>query len=256
MSELAIRNYRPEDFVNVVELYSSTRTESPFFVRDGQYFNYFLSYPGVSQDSVFVAANDGIEGVAIIAINQDEKYTVGRVIELWTGETAVGKALVQKAVEYCRAKNVDKLEISPPAFLDSSNIFTGWESVNQRETIMTGILSLRPLLEALFDTMVLGRIGSGRGFLFVCDDETVRVKINGTEANVVVAELPGGHSDVMVRLSSQTLLQVIFADANPYIALLTGRIKIRPLRDIFRGLRMLRAIRVEEAWTAEIVDRR
>ena len=99
MSELTIRDYRPEDYPDVIKLYNSTDAGGPFLTRDGQYFNYFLSYPGVRQDSIFVAASeDGVEGVAIIAINQDERYAIGKIVELWASGTAVGSALVQKAV--------------------------------------------------------------------------------------------------------------------------------------------------------------
>ena len=257
MSELAIRNYRPDDYLNVIKLYNSTSAGGPYLGRDGQYFNYFLSYPGVSGDSVFVAASKhGIEGVAIIAINQDERYTVGKIVELWAREAVVGNALVQKAEEYCRDKCVDRLEINPPTFLDSSKTFAGWQKIGQRRVFMIKPLSLIPPLEALFDTAVVSRIGHGKGFLFVCDDEKISVEISGNKVNIENNKSRVDGSDIVVRISPQTLLALVFGSANPYLALLTGRFKIRPLRGISRALKMLQAIRISQAWSLAIVDRR
>jgi len=257
MYELAIRHYRPEDYSDVIKLYNSTGTGGPFLARDEQYFNYFLSHPGVRPDSIFVAASEnGIEGLSIIAINQDERYTIGKIIELWASGTAVGSTLVQKAVEYCCDKGVDRLEVSPPAFLDSGKIFAGWQKISQRGVLMIKPLSLIPLLKALFDTIELRRIEAGKGFLFVCDDETIKVKISETRVNIEGNESPWDGSDIMVRVSPQTLLELIFGSANPYIALLTGRIKIRPLRSTSRALKILRAIRITRPWSLAIVDSR
>jgi len=257
MYELVIRRYRPEDYSDVIKLYNSTGTGSPFLARDGQYFNYFLSHPGVRQDSIFVAASeDGVEGVSIIAINQDERYTIGKIIELWASGTVVGSALVQKAVEYCCDKGVDRLEVSPPAFLDSGKTFAGWQKISQRGVFMVKPLSLKPLLKALFDVTALKRIGPGKGFAFVCGNETIRVKITGTSVNIEDNKSPWDGSHIMVRVSPQTLLELIFGSANPYIALLTGRIKIRPLRSTSRALEILRAIRISQAWSLAIVDSR
>ncbi len=257
MSEVVIRDYRPEDYPKVVELYSSTCAEAPFFARDGQYLSYFLSYPGVRQDSVFVAASKyEVEGIAIIAINEEQRYTIGKIVELWASEVAVGNALVQKAVEYCCDKGADKLEASPPVFLDSTDTFAGWQNISRRAVVMAKPLSLRTLIEALFDTATLERIGAGKGFVFVCDDETIKVEMNGSKASIKGKESRPNYIDIMIRASHQTLLEVIFNAVNPYMALLTGRIQICPLRSIFRGLKMLRTIRISQPWTVAIVDGR
>lgn len=257
MYELLIRRYRPEDYSDVIKLYNSTGSDGPFFARDEQYFNYFLAHPGVRPDSVFVAASeDGVEGVSIIAINQDERYTIGKIIELWASGKAVGSALVQKAVDYCCDKGVDRLEISPPAFLDSDKTFAEWQKISQQGVLMIKPLSLKPLLAALFDVTTLQRIKPSKGLLFVCDDETIRVKISGTSVSIEGNKSPRDGSYIMVKVSPQTLLELIFGSANPYVALLTGRIKIRPLRSTARALKILRAIRISQPWSLAIVDSR
>lgn len=257
MHESTIRNYCPDDCPNVIKLYSSACVDGPYFFRDGQYFNYFLSYPGVRGDSVFVAeSKHGIEGIAVIAINQDERYTTAKIIELWASKAGVGSALVQKAEEYCCDKDVDRLEISPPVLLDSSKTFNGWQKISQRAVFMAKPLSLIHLLGALFDTVALRRIGPGKGFLFMCDDETIRVEMSGTRVNIEGNKSRLDCNDIMVRVSPQTLLKLIFGATDPYLALLTNRINIRPLKNISRALKMLRAIRISQPWSLAIVDRR
>ena len=257
MSELTIRNYYPEDYPDVIKLYNATGANGPFMERDGQYFNYFLSYPGVRQDSTFVAVSeDGVEGVAITAINQDERYTTGRIIELWAGEVAVGSALVQKAIEYCVVQGADKLEVSPPAFLDTRNIFAGWQKTSQREVLMVKLLSPKPLLEAILDEVTLNKIGAGREFVFICDNEIIRPETIKTRAKIKGGESQPDSSNITVSASPQTWLEIIFNSTSPGMALLTRRIKIRPLKSLCRVLKILRATRISRDWSLAIVDRR
>ena len=257
MSNLVIRNYEPEDLPDVAKLYSSSQVKSPFFLRDKDYFDYFTSYPGVKEDRIFIAASErGVEGVAIIAIVQ-ERYTLGKIIELWASEVATGDALVQKAVEYCRNNNIDGVEVKAPTFLDSGKTFANWQRIDQRGVMMIKLFSLVPLLQALFDTTALKKIGGGKGFLLVCDDETIDVKINKTEAKIVEGNESWQRSaSIVVRFSSKTLLEIIFGSANQYIAFLSGRIKIKGIKNILRVMKMFKAIRISQPWTAAIVDTR
>jgi len=255
MSDLLIRGYRPEDLPDVVKLYDSSRVECPFFLRNKDYFEFFLSYPGVREDSVFVAVSEkGIEGIAIIAVAQ-KSYAVGKVIELWASEAKVENALLQKTIEYCRNGDIDSVEVSPPAFLDSKSIFAGWLKINRGGAMMVKPLSLVPLLQALLDTTAQRKIGAGKGFLFVCGDETIEVKTG--ETGVTVAESAKSQQDlgeIVVRADSKSLLGVVFGLTNPYMAFLTGQIKIQGIRNIFRTMRMLRAIRIDQPWAVATAD--
>ena len=257
MSNLVIRNYKPEDLSDVAKLYNSSQVKSPFLLRNKDYFDYFTSYPGVKEDSIFIATSErGVEGVAIIAIVQG-RYTLGRIVELWASEVAAGDALVQKAVEYCRNNNIDGVEVKAPTFLDSGKTFANWQRIDQRGVMMIKLFSLVPLLQALFDTTALKKIGGGKGFLLVCDDETIDVKINKTEAKIVEGNESWQRSaSIVVRFSSKTLLEIIFGSANQYIAFLSGRIKIKGIKNILRVMKMFKAIRISQPWTAAIVDTR
>ncbi|MBA7635598.1 hypothetical protein ES703_43202 [subsurface metagenome] len=257
MSNLVIRNYKPEDLPDVVNLYNISMAKAPSIFRDGNYFDYFTSHPSVKEDSIFIAASEcGVEGVAVIAIIH-KRYAIGRIIELWASETAAADALVQKAVEYCQNNNIDAVEVRCPTFLDLDKTFAGWQRINLREVMMAKSLSLVPLLQGLFDATTLRKIRAGKGFLFVCEDEIIEVKINETEANVVERDKYWQGSDyIVVRASSKTLLEVVFGLTSPYIALLTGRVKIRGIKNISRAMKMLKAIRISQPWTAEIGDSR
>ena len=257
MSNLVIRNYKPEDLLDVVKLYSSSQVKSPFFLRDKDYFDYFTSYPGVKEDSIFIAASErGVEGVAIIAVVQ-ESYTLGKIIELWANEVASGDALLQRSVEYCRDNNIDAVEVSPPTFLDWGKTFDGWQRIDRREVMMVKPLSFAPLLQVLFDATALRKIGIGKGFLFVCDDEAIEVKISKTGVKIAESDKSWRDSDsIVVKVSSRNLLEMIFSRANRYIALLTGRIKMRGIKNIPRVMKMFRVIRISQPWTKGIADSR
>jgi len=257
MPNLVIRNYKLEDLPDVVKLYSSSQVKSPFFLRDKDYFDYCTSYPSVKEDSIFIAASEHrIEGVAVLAIIH-KGYTVGRIIDLWASEATAENALLQKAVEYCRDNNIDAVEVKAPAFLDSSKTFVDWQRIDQREVMMVKPLSFAPLLQALIDATALRKIGIRKGFLFVCDDEAIEVKISKTGVNIV----EGGKSwrdwdGILVKVSLKSLLEVVFGSTNPYIALLTRRIRIRGIKNILRVMKMLRVIRINQPWTVAIVDSR
>lgn len=257
MPNLVIRNYRQEDLSDVIKLYSSSQIKSPFFLRDKDYFDYFASYPGVKEESIFIAASEHrIEGVAVLAIIH-KGYTVGRIIELWASEAIVENALLQKAVEYCRNNNVDAVEVKVPTFLDSGETFAGWHRIDRREVMMAKPLSPLPLLQALFDTAAIRNIGNGKGFILMCDDETIEVKINKTEVKIVERDKSWWDSDsIVVKVSSKTLLEIIFSTANWYMAFLGGRIKIRGIKNIPRVMKLFRGIRINEPWTVSIVDSR
>ncbi len=257
MSNLVIRSYRPEDLPGIVELYESTPPKAPFFLRNREYFDYFISFPSVRDDSIFIATGEkGIEGIAIIAIVQ-KGYTVGRIIELWASEVIVEDALVQKAIEYCCDNGIDAVEINSPTFLDTGNTFKSWVRTNPEGVLMVKLLSLVPLLQALFDTTTLKKIGAGKGFLFECEDEIVEVKIGENEVSVGEGDKSQQDLDnILIRVSSKSLLRIVFGLTNPYIAFLTRRINIQGAKNIFRVMRMLRAIRVGQPWTVAIVDRR
>ncbi len=123
--------------------------------------------------------------------------------------------------------------------------------------MMAKPLSLVPLLQALFDTTTLRKIRAGKGFLLVCEDEIIEVKINETEANIAKRDKYWQDSDyIVVTASSKTLLEIVFGLTNPYIALLARRIKIQGIKNIFWVMKMFKAIRISQPWTVAIVDTR
>ncbi len=257
MPDRAIRNYTPEDLAAVVELYRSCPAKSPSFPRDGDYFTYFLAHPGVREDSVFVATAGGsIEGVAVLAVIH-QGYTRGRVIELWAGEVGVASALLQRIEDYCHNHKIDVIEVKVPPFLDMGKTFTNWHGINPNEVLMVKPLSLAPLLHAVFSAPELRKISDGKDFYFISGDETVEVKVSQGEARVrVTNKFQPGPGSVVVKASSSTLVKLIFTKANPYLALLTGQIRIGRIRDTSLVLKILRTIKINQPWMVAIADAR
>ena len=258
MPSLVVRNYKPQDLPDISRLYASSQPEAPFFLRDKDYFDYFTSHPGVREDSVFVAASEvGVEGVAIIAVVH-EKYTLGRIIELWANGGAAGKALLERAVAYCRDNNIDAVELSSPALPDLGSLSADWWPIDRGGRLMAKPLSLVPLLRALVNTPSVSKIGMGRRFLFVCQSETIDMKITESGGSVTRGDPSrrGLENAANVRLSPTTLLGVLSGSLSPYVAFLTRRIKIRGIRNAFLVMNLLKAMRIDHPWLVAIADAR
>lgn len=255
MSDLTVRPYRPEDLTGVMALYSSSGMHPPHIVRDRAHFDYLLSHPGVKADGAFVAvAEAGIEGLAIVAIVH-KAYSVGKIIELWASGAAAEDALLQRAVEYCVEKKVGSIEVKAPTFLNLDRS-PGWCRADWREVLMAKPLSVLPLLRGLCDSRTLERIGAGKGFLLVCGDETIQMDMGEREASIVSRDKGWrAAGDIVVEMSPQTLLQLVFSPVNAYVVYLRGQIKIRGLSNVPRVMKMLRAVRAGRPWTEAMVDR-
>jgi hypothetical protein len=258
MPEVVVRKLKPQDRRGISRLYASSQPDAPFFRRDEDYFDYFSTHPDVREDSIFVAASqNGIEGVAIMAV-VCEKYALGRIIELRAGGAAAGKALLTRAVDYCRDNHIDAVELSSPVLTDMANLPAGWWPIDRGGRLMAKPLSLAPLLRALAGTPAVGEIGIGRRFLFLCREEAISLRITESGSSVTRRNpsRPGPKNAVTVRLSPATLLGVLSGSLSPYLALVTGRIKVRGIRNTFLVMKLFKAIRINRPWLVAMADAR
>ena len=255
MPDLIVRNYTEEDIPSIVGLYNSSRVGSPHFVRDESYFKHFTNYPGVSPQSIFVAARgDSILGVLIASVSERDGYKEGKAIEVWAEEDTIVEALLQRAVHYCENESIDMLYVRLPARLAQSQAFAEWTNIGQEGVTMVKALDPLPLLRALYNGRVRN-LCQGKNFLFVLDDKAIEMKpyqdsVDVAEANT--ESLTDGY--IKVTMSSRTFLEVVFGLISPYLAYLTGRIKIQGIRNTFTVLKLLRAIRVDIPWSIALVD--
>lgn len=255
MLDLIVRNYTEEDISSIVGLYNSSLVASPHFVRDESYFRHFTRYPGVSPQSIFVAARgDSILGVLIISVSNKDEYKEGKVIEVKAEEDTVVEALLRRAVHYCKNESIDMLSVRLPAKLAQSQALTEWMNIGQEGVTMVRSLDPLPLLQALCHGKVRD-LCRGKGILFVLDDKAIKMKPYQDSLNIAEADKEKvTDRDIIVAMSSKTFLEVVFGLTSPYLAYLTGRIKIQGMRNTFRVLKLLRAIRIDIPWSVALVD--
>lgn len=256
MSDLVIRNYKEEDLVAVLRLYDSTSSLSPLFERNADYFKHFLSYPGVDYRSIFLAEGEkGVEGVEVISIVEKEGVTEGHVIELWAQAPKTMDVLLKEAAHYCSSKGVDILFVAPPMHLIWDKAFDDWFRLPEKAVMMAKPLLAFPLLQALL-TCNMGVVekSCAGSFVFIIDGESVRVKISQDSISITLDDNSQQNLSIELKMSLKTLAENAFGLTNPYIAWLTGRVKVRSLRHAFRALKLLQAIRIDAPWTVELVD--
>lgn len=256
MSDLIVRNYKEEDLAAVLRLYDSTSSLSPFFERNADYFKHFLSYPGVDYGSVFVAEGEkGIEGVEVLSIVGKEGVTEGHVIEAWAGELNIMKVLLKEAVCYCAHKGVNILFVAPPMHLFGDKAFDDWFKLPQKAVMMAKLSLAFPLLQALLtcnaDIVKKSCAGS---FVFIIDGQSVRVKISQDAINITLDDDKQQNPGIELKMSLKTLAENAFGLTNPYIAWLTGRVKIKGLKYAFQALKLLQATRIDAPWTVGLAD--
>ena len=140
LSRLDVRTFREEDLAQTVALAHSNPNGCLCFARDELFLRYFIDYPGVSTDSVFVAIeNENIVGLAIVAITGEENLRQGDIIELQANDTLSAESLVRAAEDYCAAKDVYMIAVAPPPHIDRRKVFADWQRFE------TNVMMCKPL---------------------------------------------------------------------------------------------------------------
>lgn len=252
---MLVRNYREEDDLErVLSLYDSNPRSFPVLTRDRDFFKHFTTYPGVEPGGIFISESDGkINGVVIVAINEEEGLREGQITELWVASDLAAKMLSEKAFEYCCDKSADIVSARPLMNDDIGKIFSGWLKI-ESGVMMVKPLCLTPLIEALVGSRnIIKKSLLGKRLVIVFEEEII--EINAVIETVSVSrldEIPP-HSDILVRISARTFLEIIFGLTNPWAAYLRGRVKIKGIGNVSSVLRFLSSIKIG-APQAALVD--
>lgn len=251
-----MRNYRQEDLPYILELYDHTLTGSFHFNRDKNFSKHFMRYPGVHKDSIFVATVDNeITGLAIISIETREwDLRLANIVEFQAKDASSMRALIQVALKYSIGKNVDAIVMVPPPTLASEQALKGWLKF-ETGVMMVKALSFSSLLQVLFSAreMELKKYFAGKRVVFGVGDEFVEVK--ATPERVEISEIDGEPEGdaITLTMSPQTFLKVVFGGIHFFIACLTGKVKIRgvknviPIFNLFRMLKLANRVYVSNA---------
>ena len=255
-SSLALRNYREGDLPALLKLYDSTIIDSPHFARDKSFLRYLVNSSAADGNNVLVTLQNGeVTGLAVISVTIEEGgLRQGSIIELQAKDALSMRALMQAALDYCSERDADMIAVAPPPSLATDEIFKDWLKL-QTGVMMGKLLSPLPLLQALLDTQGIKGYFAGERITFYMDDETIEATITPEAVELTQLDKEPDNSAIFVTLAPEVLLKVVLGQINSYIAYLTGRIKIRGLKNVPLILRLLQMAKLPEPWYATLGDR-
>lgn len=241
---MEVRDYSEADFEGVCSLYKSARPNFPFLHRDGAFFRYFVSYPGVGDDGVFVAHAAGqIAGVAIISLSEEPDLKIGRIVELWASSEQAVEALTQRALEYCREKSVDIVLVRLPSQSGICRPLRNWTELKWT-SLLGKPLSIQPILSALVNSKTLGNLAGVGEITLRIGDEVMKLTASGCAVAVTPLACLTGRPTAQVEMPAGVFLEMVFGQTNPYVAWARGRLKVRGVGNAWRILKILNRIRV------------
>jgi len=255
LSDLTVRNFRKDDLPFLMELYANLSTRSFHFSRDESFLKYFMDYPGVDEEGIFVVqAADEITGFAIVSVTEEMGLRQGNILELQVKDASSMRALIRKALSYCKNRDVDTVVVVPPPLEAVDEILEDWIKF-ETGVMMTRTLSASSVLEALFSNTEIRNSLVKKRVVFHVGDEIVEVRVTPRLVEVNHLDDEPENADVLVSLSPQTLLEIVFCRANPYVALLTGKVRVRAVRNTLRILKLLGKMRFALPFHVSLVDR-
>jgi len=255
LSDLTVRNFRKEDMPFLMELYENLSTKSFHFIRDESFLKYFMSYPGVDEEGIFIVqAADEITGFAIVSITEEMELRQGKVLELQAKDASSIRALIHGALNYCKSRDVDTVIVVPPPLGETDEILKNWIKF-ETGVMMTRTLSVSSVLQAIFSNEEIRNSYVNKRIVFHVGDEIVEVTITPRLVEVNHLDNEPKEADMLISMSPQPLLRIVFCRANPYVAYLTGKIRVRAVRNTFRILKLLDMMKLVIPSHVSLVDR-
>lgn len=216
-----------------------------------------MNYPGVDKDGVFVVeANGEVSGLAIISITEEEEgeFTQANILELQARDSSSMYALIREVVNYSKSQDVDSILLVPPPEVVMEEDLRDWMKL-ETNVMMTKIVSLSPLLQALLSDKKIRENYAGKELAFQVGPEIAQAKIFSQRVDISIREREPDDPDISVSMSPQTFLGIIFGQINPYVAYLLGRIGIRDFRNTFRMLKLLGLMKLNGPLHASLIER-
>ena len=231
----------------LIKLYNHTLADTPHFIRDENFLKYFMLCPGVNEDSIFVASvDDQITGLAILSITtENSELKQGNIIELQAKDPPSTHALIRVAIDFCKDKDVDTIVVVPPPLPGINTVFRDWLKL-ETGAMMAKALSISSLIRASLSNQTIRDHYEGKEIVFHIGEEIEKFGSITSES-----EKPA----ILIAMSQQTFLKIIFGQANPYVAYLTRKIKIQGMRNVFPILKLLCRMKMHTPLYVSLVDR-
>lgn len=251
-----VRDFQQIDSKHLIGLYDRSLAENVHFIRKEHFLKYFMQFPGVNGDSVFVAEMNGdITGLAIVSVTTEiGGLRQGSIIELLARDLLSMRALIRAAVDFCNLKDVDLIVAVPPPLPGADVIFEDWSKF-ETNVMMTTILSLSSLLQPLLSSEKIRTVYARKKVVFQVGRETVEARIGSRTIEIGKIKGELRHADILVSASPQSFLRIIFGQLNPYVAYLSRRIRIRGVKNALPMLKLLRMMQLTKPFYTSLADR-
>ena len=253
---VVVRNYREEDLPSLVALCEDTLAENPHFACSTLSLKHSISSPSVSEDGVFVAETNGkTTGFAIVSISTEPAgLKQANIIELQTREPSSLNRLIEAILHYCNRMDVDAIVVVQPVGILADTVFKGWLRFDTG-VMMGRALSLPSLIHALLSVDKIKNSFAGREVVFNIGSEAVVAGITAEGINIVDSGDEPHLTAAELFSSADTFLRIVLGRLNPYMANMTGMIRVKGLRNTLWILRLLRMMKIERPFYTSLGDR-
>jgi hypothetical protein len=237
-----VRNIKPEDTQKIQLLLKRALGNDIHFVRDVSFTEYFMRFPGVSKDSIFVAeTNSEVVGFCVLSVVDEMNAKIAVALELQCLDSQSFSALVRTIMTFCSYKNLDAVIVPPPPPLANLRLLGDWLRVE------TGVMMVRPVsFSTLIRILLDGKreLFEGKKIVLEVDREEITINslIRGDKSHGTL-----GKRETRISMSSITLVKIIFDQASPLACLLKRKIKVNGISGARLALEILNTLRLENA---------
>jgi len=257
---VSVRRYRPGDEEAMADLYNAAHGHLAGFIeRSGERLGWFLSRPGLERDGICVAERgDRLVGYAVVTSEGDILELAADPGDPWP----VADALLAAAEAYVLARGGDRVAVLlPPAYAahDVALWDRGYglrpESLGQwvlmdAASVMEAILGEK-LREGTAPPPGRFLLRVARGLYADPLPPCIHITVSREAVKVSTEE---GAADVTIAVTAEDLAELIYGGGRPAASWAAGRMRIRPRHRVVRGLALLRALQVTDAWYFPMVD--
>jgi hypothetical protein len=244
LSEVIIRDYREEDFSEILNFYHAHPLSVPSFSRDGTFLRHCLSFPGLESRGILIAfQGTQVVGIALVVVEENKELIEARIIELRGKSLAVTQPLIQRALQYCRERQADRVWVKAPPEKGIDKALRNWIETGKIRMIAK-LQDPVPLLRLLLQENPAIRLFSGKVLFFDFGNVVAQCRVEADSISTVNLDRVTANPEIVVKMTAKTFLEIAFGVTSPYRALLTGKMGVQGLRFIPCVLKLMSSIKM------------
>lgn len=261
MSGYKLRNFVDGDEKQIIELFNDVYREYCGYVpRTVDYWRWCcLKRPDVHKDGIFLVFDEetgSLEGYAVVGLS-------GNIWEFCSkpNREDVALLLLDKAIDYLKERGVTSVNVNVPetnkalneacrkmgfARVDLQKMFVGMLSFSKLFSILAQ--DKKDFLCERFNEEICIVIKDAPFWI----EKAVSIGINGDEVKVSESLLES--PTIFVRTDVKTLSSILFGVQNPWRAILSFKVYVKPFWKIPRLINFFNSIRLSDSWFWPLSD--